>query len=342
MKRSRALFLFAALAAVLAAALPARGDDPVAFEWNAMGTRVRLLVRGDGAEEAGSAMAAAASNALEAVEAQTSAFRAEGPLARLRETAGSGEWIAVGEPFEAALDLALDTARASGGAFNPLVAPLLEAHGFARRPPGAPPPEDGAPPPETLLDLAAIERRPGVCRLAVRGMALDFGGLAKGLGANRAAAAARDAAPNDFLLDAGGTLVGRGTWTIGLRDPHGAPDAPPLRAFALPEGTACATSGNYERFVELPDGALVGHLFDPRTARPARSGVLQTTVFAPTAAEADAWSTALFVLGPDAGLAALVARPGLAAVWVLSVPGGGVRLVPGGGGAALQSAGKNP
>ena len=61
MKRSRALFLFAALAAVLAAALPARGDDPVAFEWNAMGTRVRLLVRGDGAEEAGSAMAAAAS-----------------------------------------------------------------------------------------------------------------------------------------------------------------------------------------------------------------------------------------------------------------------------------------
>ncbi|MBQ3811036.1 MAG: FAD:protein FMN transferase [Kiritimatiellae bacterium] len=341
MKRSRALFLFVALAAVwLGVALPVRADAPATFEWNAMGTRVRLLVRGDDAKEAGAAMVAAASNTLEAVEAQTSAFRAEGPLARLRETAGSGEWIDVGEPFEAALDLALDTARASGDAFNPLVAPLLEAHGFARRPPGAPPPEDGAPPPETLLDLAAIERWPGACRLAVRGMALDFGGLAKGLGADHAAAAARAAAPHDILRAAGGTLVGRGTWTIGLRDPRGAPDAPPLRAFALSEGIACATSGNYERFVETSDGTLVGHLFDPRTAQPARSDVLQATAFAPTAAEADAWSTALFVLGPDAGREALAARPGLAAVWVLSTPGGGVRLVP--GGTAPQSAGKNP
>ena len=121
---------------------------------------------------------------------------------------------------------------------------------------------------------------------------------------------------------------------------RGAPDAPPLRAFALSEGIACATSGNYERFVETSDGTLVGHLFDPRTAQPARSDVLQATAFAPTAAEADAWSTALFVLGPDAGREALAARPGLAAVWVLSTPGGGVRLVP--GGTAPQSAGKNP
>ena len=303
-----AVLCFAAFAAAAAAA--AAGAEPAVREWRAMGTRIRLQVRGADAEA--DAMAAAARAALEAVEAETSAFRATSGVARVSAAAGSGEWISVGPAFDAALDAALDVAAASGGAFNPLVAPLLEANGFERGP-GVAGSSDPA-----LLDRSKIERRPGACRLAAPGMALDLGGIAKGVGADRAAAAARAAATNEFLLDAGGTLVGRGAWTVGVRDPRGAADAPPLRVFALPDGAATATSGNYER---------PGHLFDPRTGRPADGGVLQATALAPTAADADAWSTALFVLGPDAGRAALAARPDVAALWVLSDPTGGVRVV---------------
>ena len=316
MALKRAMAAFLALAALASAA----GDGTAVREWRAMGTRARLQARGPDAEAAAGAMASAARAALEAVESETSAFRATSGVARVSAAAGDGTWIPVGTAFEAALERSLDVAGASGGAFNPLVAPLMEANGFARGLGGA-----GSSDP-ALRDLAGIERRSGECRLARAGMALDFGGVAKGLGADRAAAAARAVAENDFLLDVGGTLAGRGTWTVGVRDPRGAADAPPLRVFPLPDGAAAATSGNYERFAEGDGGARTGHLFDPRTGRPAEGGVLQATALAPTAAEADAWSTALFVLGPDAGRAALARNPRVAALWILADPTGGVRF----------------
>jgi len=322
----RSAAVAAALATVAAGRAPAAGvGSTVAFEWPAMGTRVRLLVRGG--EEAGAAMRDAARAAFEAVEAETSAFRATSAVARVSAAAGDGEWIPAGEDFGCALGIALDVARESGGAFNPLVAPLLERHGFSRRPQAAATGSETAGDLLALLDLAKIERRPDACRLAEAGMALDLGGVAKGVGADRAFAAARAAATNEFLLDAGGMLLGLGAWTVGLRDPRAPADAPPLDAFPLPAGRAIATSGNYERFAVRADGTRVGHLFDPRTGRPAESDVLQVTVLAPTAALADAWSTALFVLGPEEGRKALAGRRDVDALWLLAAPSNGIRRV---------------
>ena len=323
MERQRLLrllrHLLPALCLASAACSAAEPPPPAVREWTAMGTRIRLSVRGDGAGTAADAMAEAARAALEAVEAETSAFRAESAVSRLAAAAGNGGWIPTGPAFGEALDAALAVAEATGGAFNPLVGPLLEKHGFARRPAGEPAAAGGEVPPG-VLDWHRIERQPGECRLPLAGMRLDLGGVAKGVGADRAAAAIRAVAANDFLLDAGGTLVCRGTWTAGLRDPRGGPDAPPLQAFSLAGGMACATSGNYER---------PGHLMDPRTGRPADgNGVLQATALARTAAEADAWSTALFVLGPDAGRDALASSgASVAAAWVVATDGGGVAAV---------------
>ena len=293
-------------------------------EWTAMGTRMRLTVRGPDAAARADAMAAAARAALEAVEEETSAFRAGNAVARTAEMAGSGEWMATGPAFDTALETALAVAEATDGAFNPLVGPLMERYGFVRRPEGVGERGSGGEVREEWLEWRGIERRPGSCRLPVAGMRLDFGGVAKGVGADHAAAAAREVAEGDFLLDAGGTLIGRGAWTVGLRDPRGGADAAPLRAFTLADGMACATSGNYER---------AGHLMDPRSGCPADGGggaVLQATALARTAAEADAWSTALFVLGPEAGRAA-VERSGasVAGAWVVAKDGGGVAVVSG-------------
>jgi thiamine biosynthesis lipoprotein len=306
MTRAPAVAALLALGCLVAAAPAAAADAPEVREWPAMGTRIRLQVRGTEAEA--DAMAVAARTALEAVEAETSVFRPDSVISRVSAAAGNGEWIATGPAFNAALDVALRVAEASGGAFNPLLAPLLEANGFDRGLAG------GGSADPALRDLSRLLRRPGACRLALPGMALDLGGVAKGVGADWATTAARAAATNDFLLDAGGTLIGRGAWTVGIRDPRGTPDATPLRVFTLPDGIAAATSGNYER---------PGHLLDPRTGRPADATVLQTTALAPTAAEADAWSTALFVLGPDAARSILSCPP---ALWVLSSPDGSLRI----------------
>jgi thiamine biosynthesis lipoprotein len=88
-----------------------------------------------------------------------------------------------------------------------------------------------------------------------------------------------------------------------------------LGTVVLREGEAAATSGNYERFVVL-DGVRYAHIMDPRSGRPV-TGVAGVTVIAPTAMQADALSTTLFVLGPEAGLRLLATFPGCQALWVL-------------------------
>lgn len=323
--RSRILQnLAAAVLALLAAAAipPACGGEDAVREWEAMGTRMRLLVREGGTAGAADAMAAAARAAMEAVEAETSAFRSGNEVSRTAESAGNGDWVQTGRAFGEALETALAVANATDGAFNPLVAPLMERYGFARRPTGSPPPAQAALLRQEVLDWRRIDRRTAACRLPVEGMRLDFGGVAKGLGADWAAAAAGAAATNDFLLDAGGTLVCRGKWSVGLRDPRAGEDAPPLRVFPLADGMACATSGNYERWTEDPAGGRTGHLMDPRTGRPSAGKVLQATALARTAREADAWSTALFVLGPEAARPVLERLGGtVAAAWVEDADG---------------------
>ena len=115
-------------------------------------------------------------------------------------------------------------------------------------------------------------------------------------------------------MEIGGELVGRGIrpdgdpWWVELEVPPGA-TLPPLRV-ALHE-LAVATSGDYRR------GA---HTLDPRTGQPATNGVLSVSVLHATAMEADAWATALAVLGSSCGLAAARAA-GLAARIVAVVDG---------------------
>jgi thiamine biosynthesis lipoprotein len=82
----------------------------------------------------------------------------------------------------------------------------------------------------------------------------------------------------------------------------------------LAPGEAVATSGNYERFVTIA-GRRYSHIIDPRSGQPV-AGLASVTVLATSAMEADALSTALFVLGPEAGAALLARHPGCAAIFI--------------------------
>ena len=85
---------------------------------------------------------------------------------------------------------------------------------------------------------------------------------------------------------------------------------------------AVATSGNYRLAFTDPDtGQAYSHLIDPRTGRPVNHGLLAVSVLAPTAMEADAWATALLVLGPEKGLQ-LADKENLAALFVERGPSG--------------------
>lgn len=144
------------------------------------------------------------------------------------------------------------------------------------------------------------------------GMGLDLGAVAKGWAVDRAMERLIDLGIRDAIIDAGGDLriigtrPGKDSWRIGVQHPRDAGAL--IFRFALRD-TAIATSGDYQRFFTI-DGVRYHHILDPATGKPAR-GCQSVTVFAPTAAEADACATAAFVLGPSAGLAFLRGRPAL-------------------------------
>jgi len=293
-----------------------------------MDTFVTVRVRADDARAARRAIGAAfdeiarVARALDWFDTTSAAGRPLGALAA-GESADEVEIARV-------LEVALDVARASDGAFDPTIRPLTALWGFEGEP--RVPPADS---------LAAARARVGHGRVRVEGgrvvaedpgLLLDLGGVAKGYAVDRAVETLR-AAPGvrGALVAAGGDIRAfgrgprRGAWTIGLAHPR-APDLVAAR-FPLADG-AVSTSGDDQRAFER-DGVRYHHILDPKTGMPSRASV-SATVFAPTGTEADALATAAFVLGPEAGKRLLAGRPGREAIWIVEREGGlAVEMTPG-------------
>lgn len=152
------------------------------------------------------------------------------------------------------------------------------------------------------------------------GAGVDLGGVAKGCGIDRAVEAMIAAGAAGGIVDVGGDVrcfgrrAGGGDWTVGVRDPFRTGRM--FAYVAVAHGAVC-TSGNYFRFVEI-GGKRHSHIIDPRTGRSARAAP-SVTVFAGEAVLADAWATALSVLGPE-GLERLPQAGGLEAMIVTGEP----------------------
>ena len=151
-------------------------------------------------------------------------------------------------------------------------------------------------------------------------VAADLSAVAKGHAADRVAQRLVAAGFDGFLVEVGGELRARGLrpdgtpWRVAIEEPvfegrsiH--------RVLAL-EDHAIATSGDYRNYRETADGIRVTHTIDPRTARPITHGLASVTVIHREAAWADAWATALNVLGPDEGYL-LAERESLAATFIV-------------------------
>ena len=135
------------------------------------------------------------------------------------------------------------------------------------------------------------------------GVAVNFGAIGKGWAVDRAVAALRAGGVNHALVSAGTSTLyalgsnGRGQgWLVAVRDPEGG--EAPVKEFRLRD-QAISTSAGYERFIEV-GGKRYSHILDPRSGWPVE-GMLSATVLAPTATEADALSTAAYVLGAGEG-----------------------------------------
>src|SRR6266581_2997516 len=196
------------------------------------------------------------------------------------------------------LEDALAIAALSGGAFDPTVEPLVRATGGL----GGPHRRLSAPERTRLLARVGFRRvrlDPRLRSVALDpGTALDLGGIAKGYAVDRALAALRAAGARGAVVDLGRSSLGAfgDAFALDVADPED-PARSPWASFVVREA-AVGSSGADQR---------KDHIFDPRTGRPARR-VLAATVVASSACEADALSTAVFVLGGEEGLALLERR----------------------------------
>jgi len=259
---------------------------------------------------------------LDAVVAEMSHWEPDSDLGRFNRS-GAGTWHTLPEAFFTVLAYAMNVSRLSGGACDPCAGELVNLWGFgpARRynEPGFEPPsgQQVAYARERLAMREVELDRPRRRAFQPGGIQLDLSAVAKGYGVDALALWLEGQGIHHYLVEVGGELRGAGfkpdgqPWWVSLEAPAaGVADI----AVAL-HGLAVATSGDYRRYF-MRDERRFAHTIDTRTGAPIANNVASVTVVHEQAMAADAWSTALTVLGAQAGLA-LAEQQGLAARFLL-------------------------
>lgn len=265
---------------------------------------------------------------LDAVVAQMSNWRADSDISRFNRAA-AGAWVALPPACFEVVQAALAVARESGGAYDPSAGPLVDLWGFGPQPRRAGPPSQA--------EVEAARARCGWRRIEVDantlrvqqpgGNSLDLCAIAKGYAVDAVSAVLASHGVAHRLVEIGGELRGEGVkpdgmpWWVELETPPlddtdarapGKPSSAPTIDLIALHGLAVATSGDYRRYYLDAGAVRRAHTIDPRSGYPASHALASVTVLHRECMLADAWSTALTVLGPQAGMA-LAQRKGIAA-----------------------------
>ena len=297
---------------------PVRKDGTIYAETEQMGTRVSInvWVGENSPAQAGAAIEAAFAE-IERIEQIMSEWRPSSELSQLNDNAGGPARPLSTELFEV-LQRSKVIAEATDGAFDPTFHAVGQLWHFE---PGARPPA-----PERIAEKLAlvgwqdIELDPntGVGRLARPGMKIGLGAIAKGYAVDRASQLLLQHGFADHIVEGGGdTYVsgskGGASWKVGIQRPDRAGSLAAIPA----TDRAIVTSGGYQRFLEV-DGKRYAHILDPRTGWPLdeSASAQSVTLVAANATDADAYATAVAVMGPEKGMAFVEAHPELEAVLV--------------------------
>ncbi len=256
----------------------------------------------------------AAMERIRQIDSLMSAYREDSDIGRVNQ-APFGTAVPVSEETYRLLCRAQEFSKLTDGLFDFTLKPLSDLWGIgtdhARVPEETEIQEALA---KTGWEFVRLSDNPYSVTLEKEGMALDLGGIAKGYASEEAARVLREHGVENACLDLGGNIVVMGQmplgwmdcliqrrrlrpFLIGIQDPN-EPRGTVGKELEIADGCV-VTSGDYERYFEQ-DGVRYHHIFDPRTGRPAESGVRSATVVGSDATAADALSTVFFILGEEA------------------------------------------
>lgn len=325
----RTLLAMAAGAVGAAAIAPLIGrdtEDAVVLSGPTMGTTYRVTIPRLPVGVSADVIGRALQEVLERIDAAMSTYRTDSEVSRFNRAA-PGEWVPVSPGTSRVAAAAIEMARRTGGAFDPTVGPLVDLWGFGPTGPSRRRPDAASVAAmRNRIGYATFEERPDPPALRKRqvGLRIDFSGIAEGFAVDEMAGTLDRFGVADYLVELGGELRCRGgnlagePWIIAVEMPS-LTERQPQRRIALTDA-AVATSGDYRKFF-IADGRRYSHVIDPRTGQPVDHGVAAVTVIGRTAMQSDALSTALLVMGPEAGCA-FAERHRIASVFIARGEGG--------------------
>jgi thiamine biosynthesis lipoprotein len=259
---------------------------------------------------------------LAQVDDSMSTYRADSEISRFNGIAEQ-TWFEASPGFFSVLTAALDVGKKSRGAYDTTVAPLVDLWGFGPKGSIVSPPEKQA--------IERLMAQVGQSNIRIdsashrvmkrRDLSLDFSSLAKGYAVDNVAQWLFAQGVKRYMVEVGGEirlsgLSGRGDlWRIAIEQPEAS-----LRTVAIGlnlTDLAVATSGDYRNFFEV-DGRHYSHTIDPRTGYPVAHDLVSVTVVHPSCMMADAWATALTVLGAEEAMTVAQAQ-GLAVYFIRKV-----------------------
>jgi thiamine biosynthesis lipoprotein len=311
-----------------------RGYDTIRLETRAMACSWSVILDPGPPQQV--MLASDALSIVHELEAQLSVYRPDSELSRINAGAAATPQAVEPKLFDL-LQQCRELVDSTQGTFDPAVRNLVLLWRQSRR--------EGHVPTQGDVDSAlavtgmshiAIEPAERTIAFDRPGVGFDLGAIGKGFAVDRAVDRLDQHGMPSFLLHGGlsslyarGEHHGQGGWPVGIKDPLFTEER---YATLLLRDQGMATSGSNIQYFRC-QGRRYGHILDPRTGWPAE-GLLSVTVIAPTAAQADALSTALYVMGLENALTWCDNHPEIGVILIPPPPQGRrlepvVRNVPG-------------
>jgi thiamine biosynthesis lipoprotein len=308
----------AAVALIAATVLPGDKPAPMRYEYKEkhMGTLFRIIVYAKDEETARKASKEAFER-VSALNAIMSDYLPTSELMKLCAKAG-GEPVKVSDELFFVLSRAQEVSRASDGAFDVTVGPVVRLWRQARR-------SHRLPDPDKLKAALALvgwknvvlDEKSKTVKLLKRGMQLDLGGIGKGYAADEVLKVLGKHGITQALVAAGGDIAvgdappGRPGWVIDIAPVEAGKEGP--RKLTM-SNSAVSTSGDAEQYVEI-DGKRYSHIIDPKTGL-GLVGRMSATVIAPKGIMADSLTKVVAVLGPKRGFEIIEKTKGVSGRYV--------------------------
>ena len=278
-----------------------------------MGTTWHATVVLNGAQISENDLRSMLQHRLDELDTDFTHWRTQCPVTLFNDS-HSTDWQAEPRELVELVIFAQTLSRASDGAFDVTIAPLVDLWGFgAKGHVTQPPSKEAIAEAKKHVDWHKLEARldPPALRKLDPEIQINVAAMADGYAVDELARIMKSRGVTHFLIEVGGAVYAGETnavdqpWQVGIQHPSGREGD---NAAAVPlKNQAISTSGVYRQFFQS-DGKRYAHILDARTGRPVEHDLVSVSVIAPTAFAADGWDTTLLILGPERGRALAAER----------------------------------